>query len=277
MSLPQTTAASGDIAIPLEFELFRKRAYEITGIDLTSYKAPQMYRRLSALLPRLRVGTFTEYARLLQTNPQRRQEFRDFVTINVSEFFRDADRFADLEQRVLPSLLHGAARVRVWSAGCSIGAEAYSIAMLLREQAPGRNHTILATDIDQTILERARQAAGYTAADVRNVGSVRGAHWLSAAADGTFSVNPAARALVRFDKHDLLTQPFPHGPFDLISCRNVVIYFTDQAKQRIYSGFVAALGPHGVLFVGGTEAILRPHDLGLKLIAPGFYRKQEMA
>jgi chemotaxis protein methyltransferase CheR len=277
MSVLQTTPAPSDNTIPPEFELFRKRAYEITGIDLTSYKAPQMYRRLSALLPRLRVGTFAEYTRLLQVNPQLRQQFRDFVTINVSEFFRDRERFADLERRVLPSLLRGAAPLRVWSAGCSIGAEAYSIAMLLRELAPGTNHTILATDIDDTILERARQATGYAATDVRNVGSERGSHWLNSASDGTFGVNAAARGMVRFQKHDLLRDAFPRGPFDLIACRNVVIYFTDEAKQRIYRGFVAALRIQGVLFVGGTEAILRPQDLGLELIGPGFYRKEQVA
>ena len=260
--------------VPAEFERFRRRALQITGLDLTSYKAPQMHRRLSALMARLRIANFAEYARVLEADTQRRREFRDYVTINVSEFFRDADRFAELEQRVLPALLGGPAGLRVWSAGCSIGAEPYSLSILLNELAPGRLHSILATDVDQTILERARAGVGYLATDLRNVGVARVKRWFVATSDGRFNLSSAAQAEVRFLKHDLLRDPYPSGPFDLIACRNVVIYFTEQAKERIYASFVHALASGGVLFVGGTEAIMRPHTLGLSLLGAGFYRKR---
>jgi chemotaxis protein methyltransferase CheR len=266
-------APASEAAVPAEFEAFRQHAYRITGLDLTSYKAPQMHRRLSALLMRLRISTFAEYARVLERDAQRRDEFRDYVTINVSEFFRDVDRFGDLERRVLPGLLDRGYGLRVWSAGCSIGAEAYSIAILLHELAAGRMHTILATDIDTTILQRARAGTGYIAADVRNAGTDRIRRWFLPAADGRFTVGPAARVGVRFSKHDLLCDEYPRGPFDLIACRNVVIYFTEEAKERIYQGFVDALAPGGVLFLGGTEAIMRPQSLGLIVTGPGFYRK----
>jgi chemotaxis protein methyltransferase CheR len=268
-------AHGAEAVVPPEFEAFRKHAYRITGLDLTSYKAPQMHRRLSALLTRLRIGSFAEYARVLEDDAQRRDEFRDYVTINVSEFFRDVDRFVDLERRVLPDLLSGGGGLRVWSAGCSIGAEAYSIAILLNELAPGRMHSVLATDIDATILQRARAGTSYLASDLRNAGPERTRRWFLAAPDGTgrFSVGPAARVGVRFSKHDLLRDEYPRGPFDLIACRNVVIYFTEEAKERIYEGFVEALAPGGVLFLGGTEAIMRPQSLGLIVSGPGFYRK----
>jgi chemotaxis protein methyltransferase CheR len=260
-------------AVPLEFERFRKRAHDITGIDLTSYKAPQMYRRLSALLSRMSIDGFAEYARVLEKDAARRQEFRDYVTINVSEFFRDGTRFADLEQRVLPELLKTSASLRVWSAGCSIGAEAYSLAMVLQELAPRGAHTILATDVDQTILDRAKAGTGYLASDVRNVGANRTQRWFVPEPDGRLSVCPAPRTMIRFAKHDLLMDRYPSGPFDLIACRNVVIYFTEEAKERIFQGFVRALRPGGVLFVGGTEAIMRPQNMGLSVAGPGFYRK----
>src|SRR4051794_29190417 len=102
-------------AISPDFEAFRKRAYQLTGLDLTSYKAPQMHRRLTALLARLRVNDFHSYAKLLEQDAQRRQEFKDYVTINVSEFFRDAERFGDLERRVLPELLSTGKAVKIWS------------------------------------------------------------------------------------------------------------------------------------------------------------------
>lgn len=259
--------------VPLEFELFRERAYQLTGLDLTAYKAQQMHRRLSVLLNRLGITSFHEYARVLETDAVRRQEFRDYVTINVSEFFRDLDRFGDLERRVLPQLLRRGAALRVWSAGCSNGSEPYSLSILLQELEPDRAHSILATDVDQTILDHARTGAGYSAADLRNVGLERTRRWFVGTPDGRFTVAPAARTGIRFARHDLLRDAFPAGPFDLIACRNVVIYFTEPAKERIFAGFVAALRTAGVLFVGGTEAIMRPQAHGLSVIGPGLYRK----
>lgn len=270
---PQTLKPAVEPGITPDFEAFRKRAYQITGLDLTSYKAPQMHRRLTALMSRLQIKDFTAYAKLLESDADRRQEFKDYVTINVSEFFRDSDRFKELEKRVLPELLSGNAAVRIWSAGCSIGAEPYSMAMLLRELGPGRNHTILATDIDQTILDRARAGRGYLASDIRNVGAERIAKWFVKEADGKYSVAPGARGVIRFEKHDLLRDRYPSGPFDLIACRNVVIYFTEEAKERIYQGFASALRPGGILFVGGTEAIMRPQGFGLQVMGPGLYRR----
>jgi chemotaxis protein methyltransferase CheR len=147
--------------------------------------------------------------------------------------------------------------------------------MILLELAPGKPHKILATDIDDTILNRARAATDYLAADIRNVPAERIARWFDKDAAGRFSVKPQPKTLVSFQKHDLLRDRYPSGPFDLICCRNVVIYFTEEAKDRIYQGFVQALRPGGVLFVGGTEAIMRPQPLGLQLLGAGFYRKAE--
>ena len=274
LSTPPSRATSAEAGITPDFEQFRKRAYQITGLDLTSYKAPQMQRRLMALLSRLQVKDFNAYAQLLEKDADRRQEFKDYVTINVSEFFRDADRFGDFEKKILPLLLEGNAGVRVWSAGCSIGAEPYSLAIILRELGPWRNHSILATDIDQTILDRARGGSDYLAADIRNVGAARMGKWFTQQPDGRFSVGPQPRTMITFQKHDLLRDKYPTGPFDLVSCRNVVIYFTEEAKERIYQGFVNSLRTGGILFVGGTEAIMRPQALGLKVIGPGFYRKE---
>src|ERR1700730_9908715 len=259
-----------------DFEAFRQQAYKISALDLPSYQVPQTRRRLSVLLTKVGVKNFAEYARLIQQDPQRRQEFRDFVTINGSEFFRHGDRFGDLEKR-LGGLIGPGGALRAWSAGCSIGAEPYSLAMMLLELAPGRRHTILATDIDDTILARARSAADYLAADIRNVGKERIARWFTMDAGGRYTVKPEPRALVTFRKHDLLRDRTPSGPFDLVCCRNVVIYFTEEAKDRIYSGFVESLRPGGLLFIGATEAIMQPKPLGLQVVGPGFYQKVDHA
>jgi chemotaxis protein methyltransferase CheR len=264
---------SAEAGVPGEFELFCRRAVHLTGMDLSSYKAPQMNRRLSALLARHGIANYTDYARVLERDEARRKELRDYVTINVSEFFRDMDRFSALEQRVLPELLAGGAGLRVWSAGCSNGAEPYSLLILLRELAPGRGHSILATDVDETILARARTGNGYLASDVRNVRADLLRRWFTGQPDGQYAVAPEARTSVRFVKHDLLRDVYPSGPFDLIACRNVVIYFTEAARERILERLVRALRPGGVLFVGGTEAIMLPEPLGLSVTGPGFYRK----
>ena len=101
----------------------------------------------------------------------------------------------------------------------------------------------------------------------------RARRWFVPESDGRLTVCPAPRTMIRFAKHDLLTDRCPNGPFDLIACRNVVIYFTEEAKERIFQGFVRGLRPGGVLFVGGTEAIMRPQTLGLSVTGAGFYRK----
>jgi len=173
----------------------------------------------------------------------------------------------------MAALTH-AMETRLDDAGCSIGAEPYSMSIILRELALGRNHSIMATDIDQTILDRARGGRDYLASDIRNVGSARMAKWFTLQPDGRYSVGAQPRTMITFQKHDLLRDRYPRGPFDLVSCRNVVIYFTEEAKERIYQGFVNSLRPGGILFVGGTEAIMRPQALGLKVVGPGFYRTE---
>src|SRR5207302_1113326 len=133
--------------------------------------------------------------------------------------------FGDLERRILPQLVSAAGPrgVQVWSAGCSIGAEPYSLAILLRELGPGRPHSILATDIDRTILDRAEAGTGYQGNDLRNVGGERVARWFINQPDGSCTVGPVPRSMITFQQHDLLRDAYPTGPFDLIACRNVVI------------------------------------------------------
>ncbi len=255
---------------------FLRTVQRLVGVDLISYRQGQMQRRLEALLQRVGAGSFTEYARMLERDPARLQELRDYFTINVTEFFRDPERFHHLETRVLPELLAERPSLRVWSAACSIGAEPYSLAILLNELAPAAVHRVLATDVDQTILARAKQGTGYTKADVRGVSPVRLAKAFTPEPGGTRAIRPELRAMVDYRHHNLLGPPPGHN-FDLILCRNVVIYFTDEAKANLYQGLVSALRPGGVLFVGGTEIVNDAPRLGLHPAGPSFYRKEAAA
>ncbi|GIW11567.1 MAG: chemotaxis protein CheR [Dehalococcoidia bacterium] len=255
----------------LEWAHFKRRILHLTGLDLSLYKREQMERRLKSRLQRCGVRTLSEYAALLASDPQHLQDFRDFITINVSEFYRDARPFTYLQERVLPLLLATSPRLRVWSAGCSIGAEPYTVTMLLDQLAPGGRHRVLATDLDATVLARARTGRGYTASEVRSLPSALRQRYLALREDGWEVVEPIRR-MVEFRQHNLLADPFESG-FDLILCRNVVIYFTDEAKDGLYRKFAQALRPGGVLFVGGTEVVTRAVDYGFEPIATSFYRR----
>jgi chemotaxis protein methyltransferase CheR len=262
------------IVFDADYSAFMKRVHRVAGIDLTGYKPEQMRRRLLALAQRHGAASLTAFAELMEKDTAALTAFKNFFTINVSEFLRDLPRWNDLKERVLPRLLQesGPGTLSIWSAGCSIGAEPYSLAMLLEEVAPGRPHAIVATDIDERILARAERGDGYTESDLRQVDAGRRARFLTRSADGTYAVTPALKRRVTFQRQDLLTR-VPGRDFDLIVCRNVVIYFTEDAKQALYGRMEAALRPGGMLFVGGTEIIAGARELGLAPELTSFYRK----
>lgn len=195
------------------------------------------------------------------------------MTINVSEFYRDPEQFEVLKSRVLPGLLRRSSRLNIWSAGCSIGAEAYSIAMMLEELTPGRRHQIVATDIDQEVLFRARAGGPYSANELNSL--EKKLLFKHFARDGDrYVLDEEMRKRVQFRRHDLLRDSFGQN-LDLIICRNVVIYFADEPKDQLNRRFVGALKDGGVLFIGATEALLGAKDLKLTRLFPAFYQKQK--
>ena len=145
--------------------------------------------------------------------------------------------------------------------------------MMLDELTPDIRHRIIATDIDQQILERANRGGPFTASEVKNVGSNLVKKYLEPVENGYAATKPL-RDRVTFKIQDLLKDRFDTG-FDLILCRNVVIYFTDEAKQRLNHRFYESLKPGGVLFIGGTEALLDAEQYGFERLFPAFYRKPE--
>lgn len=257
----------------LEYNFIKKNTLALTGINLNSYKAPQMQRRLTAYLTRSGQSDWPRFFRLLRTDPVALQKFRDYLTINVSSFFRDWEKYQFLRQTVLPDLLKNRASLRVWSAGCSRGQEAYSVAILLAEAGQSdRSHQVVATDIDQSALAWARAGGPYTAADVEYVSADWRARYLTKR-DDSFWVTSALRYQVMFRQHNLLTDSMA-GKFDLIVCRNVVIYFKPETKDKLYRQFYESLRPGGVLYVGGTEMISKAAEIGFESIGTSFYRRK---
>lgn len=249
---------------------FKAAVLKRTGIDLNAYKERQMLRRISTLMSLRGAEDFRAYLGLLQRDPDCLREFIERLTINVSEFFRNPERFQELQERYLPQLLTGRLQLKTWSAGCAAGEEAYSLAILLAENVPGQIMPVLATDLDREALAEA--AAGrYPAGRLKNAPADLKERYFISEGDH-YTVRPALKSRVRFQRHDLLRDPYDSG-FDLILCRNVVIYFTEEAKEKLYSRFASALRPGGILFTGATEQIFQPQSYGLKPIAPFFYQR----
>jgi chemotaxis protein methyltransferase CheR len=167
-------------------------------------------------------------------------------------------------------MLTGGRALKVWSAGCSFGAEPYTLAMILADLAPSVRHSLTATDIDQKILQKAQRGI-FTEADVKNVPPAAKARYLKPRG-ADYEVAPSIRDRIAFRRHNLLADRF-EADHDLIVCRNVVIYFTEQAKDELFRRFAAALRPGGVLFVGGTERVFNAREIGLESKIPFFYER----
>jgi chemotaxis protein methyltransferase CheR len=255
-----------------EFERFCQGIQRLWAIDLRAYNLGQLERRLGGMMTRAGVETLPEFVRFLERNPELSAEYRDRFTINVTEFFRDTHLFARLEEHLKADGLSHRCR-RVWSAACSQGMEPYSLVMILNDLAPSGDWRIEATDIDEKALEIARKGV-YTAQQVRGIPAVRLKRYFDS--DGSsFTVRPVLRERIRFSALDLL-DPGGREPrgCDLVLCRNVVIYFTPEAKEGVYRLLLDSLRPGGLLFTGATERVSPGAAVGFDALQPFFYRKK---
>jgi chemotaxis protein methyltransferase CheR len=254
-----------------EYTLLKKKIRELIKFELDHYSSTQMMRRLDGFIVRSKMAGVAQYCHLLENNPAEVAKLEDFLTINVSEFFRDAPHFKILKEKILPVLLQDNLQLNIWSAGCSNGSEAYSVAILLERLSPYRTHRILATDIDKNILSKAAAGGPYHPTDIRNVPPELVEKYFRKVGDD-YRVIDHIRSKVIFKQQDLTRDPFENN-FDMIICRNVVIYFTDEAKKKLRKRFIDALKLNGILFIGATETMLDASDTGFMRISPCFYKK----
>lgn len=253
-----------------DWEIFKQQLNRKTGIDLQLYKEQQMRRRINNLIQKTEFKSYTTFFADVVRNKQKFADFVEYLTINVSEFFRNADKFGLLETDIIPYLLKSNNSLNIWSAGCSIGAEPYSLSIIMKELTPDKRHRILATDLDIEIIGKAKKGI-YTADEIRAMRPDRKTKYFTKTPDGKFAIKPEVKTSVEFKRHNLLKDPFEKN-FDLILCRNVVIYFTEEAKDVLYRNFFKALRPGGILFVGGTESILNSRQMGYETYKPFFYQ-----
>lgn len=240
------------------------------GINLSAYKSNQLHRRLLSLMSRIGVTSVEEYINLLKKDSSQKQKFLDFITINVTEFFRNPEIFDELRKKLESDILPFNKNLKVWSAACSIGAEPYSLAMILDTIAPYGRHKVLATDIDNTILEKACNGE-YVSSEIKNINKAYMDKYFTVKED-KYKIDQKLKNMVTFKKHDLILEKYEND-FDLIVCRNVVIYFTQEVKNDIYRKFNESLKKGGLLFVGATESIYNYREYGFEKASTFIYKK----
>jgi len=253
-----------------DYDNFVLKIYQKTGINLALYKEAQMKRRLTSLYQKKGFASFNEFFHALDKDHILLNEFLDRMTINVSEFYRNAKRWEVLENSILPELLSENPNPKIWSAACSTGDEPYTLAMVLSKHIPLSRLQILATDIDDNVLAKAKLGI-YSERSLNEVpNEIVKKYFIP---EGSyFKVSEEIKKTVTFKKQNLLADHFG-GPFDLIVCRNVLIYFTEEAKEGLYRKFSSALKPGGILFVGSTEQIFNPGTYQFETAETFFYRK----
>ncbi|MDT8860013.1 protein-glutamate O-methyltransferase CheR [Alkalihalobacillus sp. MEB130] len=253
-----------------DYEQFVVNVKKKTAIDLSLYKEAQMKRRLESLRNKRGYQDFQSYFQAMVNNDEMFNEFLERMTINVSEFYRNAKRWEVLEKRILPRLFVERPKLKLWSAACSTGEEPYTLAMIMAKFMPLADVSILATDLDRAILERAKLGL-YTDRSLKEVPSdMLDAHFTKEGMG--YYVNENIKRTVHFKQQNLLADRFDQQ-FDLIICRNVMIYFTEEAKHELYQKFSNALRPGGVLFVGSTEQIFNPQLYQFESEDTFFYKK----
>lgn len=241
-----------------------------TGIDLSLYKEAQMKRRLTSLYEKRGFRNFSDYYSAIHNDNHLLDEFLDRMTINVSEFYRNGQRWEVLDKEIFPMLLAQNKKLKIWSAACSTGEEPYSLAMVLSSHVPLRDISILATDLDAGVLDRAKVGL-YQERSLKEVPKdILDKYFINEGQH--YQVKDEIKKTVQFKQQNLLGDPYGSG-FDLIVCRNVMIYFTEEAKDQIYTDFSKALKPGGILFVGSTEQIFNPSKYGFESEETFFYRK----
>lgn len=267
-------------AIELTAQQFLKLSelvYRLAGINLKDGKEALVRSRLIKRLRALGLASFKEYLKYLESEAgsQEIDFMLDMITTNKTSFFREVEHFHYVRQRVIPELADR--RIRFWSAGCSSGEEPYSLAILVREALPDidrRDVKILATDLSMRMLEKAQRGVYERAALQELTPVLVQKHFIRTSLQdrSVYQVNEPLRKLVFYKRLNLMEQWPMRGPFDVIFCRNVMIYFDRATQERLINRFYELLRPGGHLFVGHSES-LSAVTHHFNYVQPAVYRK----
>ena len=243
-----------------DYEYFKKEIFKMTSIDLNAYKEKQMKRRIDNLILKNKITGYDNYVTALRSNKDLFNEFINYITINVSEFYRNPDQWEYMDKQVIPTLTQRfGTRLKIWSAACSTGDEPYSLVMALSKHMPLSNIKITATDLDKTVIEKAKVGL-YDAKSIANVPADFKKKYFTQVGP-SFKISDEIKSRVAFSEHNLLKDRYDTN-YDMIVCRNVLIYFTDEAKDQVFRNFFTSLKSGGFLFIGSTEQIVNYREIG---------------
>ena len=242
-----------------DFAALKRYIEQTLKIQCGNYKEDYIKRRLLSRMRSTNTTNYEDYLKYLKANVPELEVLRKALTINVTEFFRDGDVYDVLKKEVLPDLFKKRKRLRIWCAGCSTGEEPYSIAMILHDfigQNKELSAQIYATDIDKIVLAKAQDGIYTPKAMVKLSESQIHRHFTKLP-DGNYQVKPHLKELIRFRPHDLMGGEPIAKWLDLITCRNVTIYFTEKQKDDLARQFHTALVTDGYYIMGKTEYLGR--------------------
>ncbi len=255
-----------------DYEAFKSKIYQLTKIDLSCYKERQMKRRIDALISKCNITSYDEYVAAIKSDPKMLEEFVTYLTINVSEFYRNPDQWKIVENEIFPYLFERFGNtIKIWSAACSTGDEPYTLVMLLAKFIPLNKIRITATDLDKQVLEKA-QIGIYDEKSLKGLPKEFITKYFTKIGTKSYQISEDVKKCVEFKQHNLLKDAYPTN-YDLIVCRNVMIYFTEEAKKEIYQKFNQSLKKDGILFVGSTEQIIAPAEFNFSTFKSFFYKK----
>ncbi len=258
-----------------EFRTFQKIIFKEAGIDLSNKTKLLVQSRLAKRLYQYKFETYTEYLRLIQINALEKSEMINLLTTNETYFFREIEHFKFMQQELIPKY-DSKTKFRVWSAAASVGAEAYSVAMILDTMLPKTNWEIVGTDINSEVIKKARVGL-YPESWVEKIPlNLRKIYCLKGKGshEGKFLIDRSLISNMRFEQGNLLELPNDLGQFNLIFLRNVLIYFDDATRQKVVNDVLEHLVIGGYFFISHTENLNMIHTNGLEQIRTAIYRKK---
>lgn len=254
-----------------DYEYFKKEILTLTGIDLSCYKEKQMKRRIDTLIAKHKIVGYDKYVVGLKSDKELFEEFVNYITINVSEFYRNPEQWKLLDEQIIPELIQRFGKnLKVWSAACSTGDEPYSLVMAFSKHLPLSNIKIFATDLDKQVIAKAKVGL-YNAKSIVSVPDEFKKKYFTQVGP-SYKIGDEIKARVEFKEHNLLKDAYPTD-CHLIVCRNVLIYFTEEAKDEVFRKYHKSLAKGGVLFIGSTEQIINYKEMGYERKNSFFYQR----
>ncbi|MCM1047465.1 MAG: protein-glutamate O-methyltransferase CheR [Clostridiales bacterium] len=254
-----------------DYEYFKKAVLDLTKIDLNAYKEKQMKRRIDTLIAKNGITGYENYVAALKSNNKLFEEFVNYLTINVSEFYRNPEQWNIIDKDIVPELVKKfGTNLKIWSAACSTGDEPYSLVMALSRHIPLEQIKIYATDLDKQVIAKAKTGL-YTEKSIASVPADLKKKYFTKIGP-SFQIANEIKARVEFHEHNLLRDKYPTD-YHMIVCRNVLIYFTEEAKEEVFRKFYQSLRSGGYLFIGSTEQIINYKEIGYTRKNSFFYGK----